>query len=89
MRWVNLSHRPTTISIHLLPRLSTAFFLLVVLIYLYVRRPAPRSPRQVMYQALHDLGEVLDHDLQASEKEQLVAKLELVIYQAPETNLGS
>jgi hypothetical protein len=65
-----------------------AFFLLVVLIYLYVRRPAPRSPRQVMYQALHDLGEVLDHDLQASEKHQLVAKLEQVIHQAPETNLG-
>ena len=65
-----------------------AFFLLVVLLYLYIRRPAPRSPRQVMYQALHDLGEVLDHDLQPDEKAHLTTKLDQVIQQAPQTNLG-
>jgi hypothetical protein len=65
-----------------------AFFLLIVLLYLYIRRPVKRSPRQTMYQALHDLGEVLDHDLQASEKVQLTAKLQQVIQEAPVTNLG-
>lgn len=65
-----------------------AFFLLVVLLYLYIRRPAPLSPRQTMYQALHGLGEVLDYDLQPAEKAQLTEKLQQVIQQAPGTNLG-
>lgn len=65
-----------------------AFFLLVVLLYLYIRRSDHLTPRQAMYQALHDLGEVLDHDLQADEKAQISARLEYVVRQAPDTNLG-
>jgi hypothetical protein len=65
-----------------------AFFLLVVLLYLYIRRSVPHSPRQTMYQALHDLGEVLDHDLQPYEKDSLKAKLLDVLQKSPHTNLG-
>jgi len=65
-----------------------AFFLLTVVLYIYVRRSSPRSPRQVMYQAMHDLGEVLDHDLEPFEKERLVGKLQDVLQRAPGTNLG-
>ncbi len=65
-----------------------AFFLITVLLYLYVRRSNPRSPRQVMYQALHDLGEVLDHDLEPFEKERLAGKLHDVLQRAPGTNSG-
>jgi hypothetical protein len=65
-----------------------AFFLLVVLFYLYIRRSKPSSPRQAMYQALHDLGEVLDHDLQPNEKESLSARLQAVIQHSADTNLG-
>jgi hypothetical protein len=65
-----------------------AFFLITVLLYLYVRRSTPRSPRQVMYQALHDLGEVLDHDLEPFEKDRLAARLQDILQRAPGTNLG-
>jgi hypothetical protein len=65
-----------------------AFFLLVVLLYLYLRRSIPATPRQTMYQALHDMGEILDHDLQPYEKERLRAKLQQVLQRSPHTNLG-
>lgn len=65
-----------------------AVFLLLVMLYLQIRRPTPGGPRQVMYQALHDLTEVLDHDLQAEEKEHLSVKLQIVLQQSPGTNLG-
>lgn len=65
-----------------------AFFLLIVMLYLQIRRSTPSGPRQSMYQALHDLTEVLDHDLQPDEKERLSAKLQEVIQQAPGGNLG-
>jgi hypothetical protein len=65
-----------------------AFFLLVVLLYLYIRRPSPLSARRRMYQVLHNLGEVLDHDLQPDEKLQLTTNLRQVIAEEPESNLG-
>lgn len=65
-----------------------AVFLAIVLLYLQIRRYERGGPRQVMYQALHDLTEVLDHDLQAEEKERLCAKLQEVLRQSPGTNLG-
>jgi len=65
-----------------------AFFLLIVLLYLQIRRSIPSSPRQTMYQALHDLTEVLDHDLQVDEKERLSAKLKEVTERTPDGNLG-
>jgi len=65
-----------------------AFFLLIVLLYLYIRRPAPLSTRRRMYQALHDLGEVLDHDLQPVEEQQMTTNLQQVIAEEPEGNPG-
>jgi hypothetical protein len=65
-----------------------SFFLLTVMLYVYLRRPAKRGPRGVMYRVLHDLGEVIDHDLQPGEKAQLTAQLQEVIQTAPGTNLS-
>jgi hypothetical protein len=45
-----------------------AFFLLTVMVYLQVRRPAVRDSRDELYQALDELQEVLDHDLERSER---------------------
>ena len=45
-----------------------AFFLLTVLIYLQVRRPAEREARDELYLALDGLQEVLDRDLEPSER---------------------
>ncbi len=39
------------------------FFLLIVLVFVIVRRPQPRTPRGEFYHVLKDLEEVLDHDL--------------------------
>jgi len=39
------------------------FFLLIVLVYVIVRRPQPRTPRGEFYHVLKDLEEVLDRDL--------------------------
>ena len=65
-----------------------AFFLLTVLLYTYIRRTDQLSPRGMMYQVLHDLGEVIDHDLQPEEKAYLNSRLNAVIRQAPGTNLA-
>jgi hypothetical protein len=41
-----------------------------------------------MYQVLHDMGEVIDHDLQPGEKAHLTEQLNEVIQAAPGTNLS-
>jgi hypothetical protein len=51
------------------------FFLLTVMIYLQVRRPAAREVRDELYLALDGLQEVLDRDLEPSER--LALKLRL------------
>lgn len=45
-----------------------AFFLLTVMVYLQVRRPGVRDSRDELYRALDELQEVLDHDLERSER---------------------
>lgn len=55
-----------------------AFFLLTVLVYLRVRRPAMRSARAELYRALHGFSELLDHDLEAGERHRLLARLDYV-----------
>jgi hypothetical protein len=45
-----------------------AFFLLTVMIYLQVRRPTAREARDELYCALDGLQEVLDRDLEPSER---------------------
>lgn len=65
-----------------------AFFLLTVIVYLFVRRANRNSPRDEMYQAVHDLGEVLDHDLDMDERRALEARLQRVMASAPGSNLA-
>lgn len=65
-----------------------AFFLLTVLLYVYIRRRSSKTPRRVMYQVLHDLGEVIDHDLQPDERARMNFQLNEVINAAPNTNLS-
>jgi hypothetical protein len=52
-----------------------ALFLLTLLLYLQVRRPAPRDARARLYRALELMEEILDHDLQPTEHEELVSQL--------------
>lgn len=52
-----------------------AFFLLTVLVYIRVRRPHNHDARQELYQILEGLGEVLDHDLDPSERSALEHRL--------------
>jgi len=65
-----------------------AVFLLTVMLYLYVRQAGHRSPRQEMYEALHDMGEVIDHDLDFNERRALEERLQRVIDDAPGSNLA-
>jgi hypothetical protein len=52
------------------------FFLLVVLLYLQVRRPPGDDIRSELYYTLDGLQEVLDHDLEPGEKAVLTQRLE-------------
>ncbi len=55
-----------------------AFFLLVVLLYLQVRRPPSDDIRSELYYALDGLQEVLDHDLEPGEEAVLADRLEKI-----------
>jgi hypothetical protein len=59
-----------------------ALFLLTVMLYLRVRRPRPLDARAELYHALDALEEVLDHDLDARERNKLDARMRRVIRQA-------
>jgi hypothetical protein len=52
-----------------------AFFLLSVLLYFRVSRPVPQEPRAELYQVLEAMEEVLDHDLDARERQELELRL--------------
>ncbi|MFZ6030683.1 MAG: hypothetical protein ACOYYS_23505 [Chloroflexota bacterium] len=58
-----------------------AFFLLTVLVYLRTRRRVPLDPRAELYAALEELEEVLDHDLDQSERDALEARLRAICKQ--------
>ena len=55
-----------------------AFFLLVVLLYLQMRRPRNRNARTELYRVFDTLEEVLERDLDDVEHENLKARLEYV-----------
>ena len=55
-----------------------ALFLLVTLLYWRLHRPAPRSDRADLYQALDGLSEVIDHDLDLRELRDLRQRLQAV-----------
>jgi hypothetical protein len=54
-----------------------AFFLLLVLLYLFVRRRGHPDPRAEMYRALAGLHELVDNNLDTRELETLLARLEV------------
>ena len=58
-----------------------AFFLLVVLVYLQLRRPPSDDIRSELYHALDGLQEVLDHDLEPGEMAALSQRLERITRQ--------
>lgn len=64
-----------------------AFFLMVVLLYLQVRRPPGDDLRSELYYALDSLQEVLDHDLEPGEMAALTNRLERIAVRtdAPES----
>lgn len=53
-------------------------FLVAVLLYLRVQRPASTDPRTQLHAAVAQLEEAVESDLQAGERDSLEAKLELV-----------
>ena len=63
------------------------FFLLVVMVYLRVRRPLPQNPRAELYSALDGLTEVLDRDLDPQEHAALQARLQYVVHAGADPNL--
>ncbi|MBX2998616.1 MAG: hypothetical protein KF893_08915 [Caldilineaceae bacterium] len=63
-----------------------AFFLLVVLFYLRVRRPAAEEPRAELYRTFDALQDVLDHDLDHHERAELVTRLQRIRQTADHPN---
>lgn len=66
-----------------------AFFLICVLVYLQVSKPRPRYPRSELYAALELLEEVLDHDLDEFEHQEIKDHLSFVIQQGSDPELAS
>jgi hypothetical protein len=64
-----------------------AFFLLTVLIYLRVRKPETGEPRSELYQAFDSMEEVLDHDLDSRERDELKRRLKHVIETSDQPDL--
>ena len=56
-----------------------AFFLICVLVYLQVRKPGPRHSRSELYLVMELMEEVLDHDLDAREQDEIKSRLSYVI----------
>jgi len=64
-----------------------AFFLLTVLLYMRIRRPKVRGARSEFFRALDSLEEVLEHDLDRLEYEQLEERLRYVAEQDEDPDL--
>lgn len=54
-------------------------FLITVLVYIHIRRPRETSAREDLYQVLHGLTELLDHDLDATEHAAIRKRLEHIL----------
>ena len=65
-----------------------AFFLLTVMLYVQIRRPQRRNPRAELYRALEAFEEILDHDLEEDEQEELKERLSYVVQHSKDTNLA-
>jgi hypothetical protein len=64
------------------------FFLLVLLLYLELRRPPARDARSELYRVFDDLQEVLDRDLDAHERAALKARLHHIVDKAAHPDLA-
>ncbi len=65
-----------------------AFFLICVLIYLQFSRPTARDSRAELYTALEMMDDILDHDLDPSEKADIEARLRFVTEQKDQPELA-
>ena len=63
-----------------------SFFLLVILLYLELRRPPAHDARSEFYRVFDDLQEVLDRDLDAQERAALKDRLHHIISEAQHTD---
>lgn len=66
-----------------------AFFLICVLVYLQVSKPGLRYPRSELYATLELMEEVLDHDLDEFEQQEIKNHLSFVIQQGDDPELAS
>jgi hypothetical protein len=64
------------------------FFLLVLLLYLELRRPPAHDARSELYRVFDDLQEVLDRDLDAHEQAALKERLHHIVGEAPNPDLA-
>ncbi|MCL4561320.1 MAG: hypothetical protein M1281_11980 [Chloroflexi bacterium] len=55
-----------------------AFFLLIVLVYVRLRRPRHLDTRSELYAILEDMEEILDHDLTEDERESLLERMDRI-----------
>jgi hypothetical protein len=65
-----------------------AFFLLTVLVYLRVRQPPYRSARAELFRSFDAMEEILEHDLDPREREELRERLHYVAAQADSPQLA-
>jgi len=65
-----------------------ACFLLTVMLYLRIRRPPARNPRAELYRALDALEEILEHDLEPGERQELEQRLMYVVQQSEQPELS-
>jgi hypothetical protein len=65
-----------------------AFFLLIVLLYLEIRRPNRQDARSEMYRVFDTFEEVLDHDLDHQERADLKARLHFISEHAEHPDLS-
>jgi len=65
-----------------------AFFLITVLLYTRIRRRSSEDPRTEMYIIIDELAEVLDRDLSADERAEIIDRLHRVSQQSSDENLS-
>jgi hypothetical protein len=64
-----------------------AFFLLTVLLYVSIRKPAKPDTRSQLYSVLSDLEEILDRDLSEQERQSLLERLQDVKLKSSDASL--
>lgn len=62
-------------------------FLITTVVYVHVRQPKATTPREELYHVLEGMTELLDHDLDATEKAALVQRLDRIRQSSEEPQL--